>query len=85
AFAGHKLRITLELADARPPYPAGRPVDHLGPDCHGLPSPSAGGGGGDPVVAAALAPVLGRPADQVPDVATLLFGPVARGTIVRVS
>ncbi|MDQ1644683.1 MAG: phospholipid/cholesterol/gamma-HCH transport system substrate-binding protein, partial [Cryptosporangiaceae bacterium] len=76
AFAGRKLRITLELADTRAPYPAGHPrPENPGPDCHGLPSPSAGGGGGDPVVAAALAPVLGRPADQVPDVATLLFGP----------
>jgi phospholipid/cholesterol/gamma-HCH transport system substrate-binding protein len=37
------------------------------------------------VVDAILAPVMGVPADQVPPVATLLFGPLARGTAVSVS
>jgi len=32
-----------------------------------------------------LAPVMGRPTDQVPDIATLLFGPMARGTAVGLS
>jgi len=32
-----------------------------------------------------LAPVLGVPMDQVPDIADLLFGPMARGTVVSVS
>lgn len=32
-----------------------------------------------------VAPVLGVPADEVPDVTTLLFGPMARGTAVRLS
>ncbi|MGH3328874.1 MAG: MCE family protein, partial [Streptomycetales bacterium] len=36
------------------------------------------------VVASILAPVMRVPADQVPDIATLLFGPMARGTAVRV-
>lgn len=35
-------------------------------------------------VGSLVAPVLGVPADQVPPVATLLFGPLARGTAVSV-
>lgn len=37
------------------------------------------------IVNAAVAPVLGTPVDQVPDLAHLLFGPVARGTVVGLS
>jgi hypothetical protein len=37
------------------------------------------------VVDAILAPVMGVPPQQVPAVATLLFGPLARGTAVSVS
>ncbi|WP_067070433.1 MCE family protein [Carbonactinospora thermoautotrophica] len=37
------------------------------------------------VVGALVAPVMGVPADQVPPVATLLFGPMARGTVVNVA
>jgi phospholipid/cholesterol/gamma-HCH transport system substrate-binding protein len=36
------------------------------------------------VVSSVVAPVLGLPAASVPDVATLLFGPLARGTEVSV-
>ncbi|MFI6356661.1 MCE family protein [Streptomyces sp. NPDC050743] len=36
-------------------------------------------------VGSLVAPVLGVPADQVPPVATLLFGPLARGTAVSVA
>jgi phospholipid/cholesterol/gamma-HCH transport system substrate-binding protein len=36
-------------------------------------------------VGSLLAPVMGEPADQVPAVATLLFGPLARGTAVSVA
>ena len=36
------------------------------------------------VVDALLAPVIGVPAEEVPDVATLLLGPVARGDQVSV-
>jgi phospholipid/cholesterol/gamma-HCH transport system substrate-binding protein len=36
------------------------------------------------VVNALAAPVLGVPADHVPDVGTLLFAPLARGTEVSV-
>ncbi|PZS35443.1 MAG: mammalian cell entry protein [Pseudonocardiales bacterium] len=32
-----------------------------------------------------LAPVMGVPSDRVPDIATLLFGPMARGTAVGLS
>jgi hypothetical protein len=32
-----------------------------------------------------LAPAMGRPAAEVPEVATLLFGPMARGTAVKLS
>lgn len=37
------------------------------------------------VMGAVLAPVLGVPADEVPDLAYLLFGPMARGTEVGLS
>jgi phospholipid/cholesterol/gamma-HCH transport system substrate-binding protein len=37
------------------------------------------------VVDALLAPVMQVPADQVPPVATLLFGPMARGTVVNLA
>lgn len=37
------------------------------------------------VVSSILSPVMGLPADQVPDVAALLFGPMARGTVVGLS
>lgn len=36
-------------------------------------------------VATAVAPVLALPPDQVPDIATMLFGPLARGTTVDYS
>jgi phospholipid/cholesterol/gamma-HCH transport system substrate-binding protein len=57
-----------------------------------LPGP-AGGAGGLPVsatgdeqrlIGALVAPVMGVAADEVPAVATLLFGPMARGTKVSV-
>lgn len=35
-------------------------------------------------VGSLVAPVMGVPADRVPPVATLLFGPMARGTAVSV-
>lgn len=36
-------------------------------------------------VGSLVAPVMGVPADEVPPVATLLFGPMARGTAVSVA
>ena len=34
------------------------------------------------VIDSLVAPVMGVPADRVPDLVTLLFGPMARGTAV---
>ena len=54
----------------------------------GLVDPTSGRAGTaeeQAVVDALVAPQLGRPADDVPDLATLLFGPMARGTAVTQS
>jgi virulence factor Mce-like protein len=72
-----------------PPVPA--PGAHLNDG-----SQEAGSTSGGPLGASAtraeqravgslVAPVLGVPADEVPPVATLLFGPMARGTAVSVA
>ena len=45
----------------------------------------AGPQGQRAVMGAVLGPVLGMPADEVPDLAYLLFGPMARGTEVGLS
>ncbi|HEX6921480.1 MAG TPA: MCE family protein, partial [Actinomycetes bacterium] len=42
----------------------------------------AGSGEEQAVVRSLVAPAMGRQADDVPDLATLLFGPMARGTAV---
>jgi virulence factor Mce-like protein len=74
-----------------PPVPGPKP--HLN---DGTSARSSGGplpGGVDVSATAAeqravgslVAPVMGVPADQVPPVATLLFGPLARGTAVSVA
>jgi virulence factor Mce-like protein len=46
------------------------------------PALALGGPVQEAAVATAVAPVLRLPPDQVPDIATLLFGPVARGATV---
>ncbi|MEV6116106.1 MCE family protein [Streptomyces sp. NPDC052109] len=70
-----------------------------GPKPHLDDGTSAGGSGGalpggvnvsatraeQRAVGSLVAPVMGVPADQVPSVATLLFGPLARGTAVSVA
>ncbi|MFE5187625.1 MCE family protein [Streptomyces sp. NPDC056628] len=71
-----------------------------GPKPHLDDGTSAGGSGGDSppggvdvsatraeqrAVGSLVAPAMGVPADQVPSVATLLFGPLARGTAVSVA
>lgn len=72
-----------------PPVPA--PGAHLDDG-----SKSGGSAEGDPLgvsatraeqraVGSLVAPALGVPADEVPPVATLLFGPLARGTAVSVA
>lgn len=70
------------------------PAPHIDLD-DGAKSGAPGGvGGSSPVSATAaeqravgslVAPVLGVPADEVPPVTTLLFGPLARGTAVSVA
>ncbi|MFJ4357046.1 MCE family protein [Streptomyces massasporeus] len=72
-----------------PPVPA--PGAHLD-DGSKEASPSSGGPLGvsatraeQRAVGSLVAPVLGVPADEVPPVATLLFGPMARGTAVSVA
>ncbi|MET9681098.1 MCE family protein [Streptomyces coeruleorubidus] len=72
-----------------PPVPA--PGAHLN-DGSKKASPSSGGPlgvsatrGEQRAVGSLVAPVLGVPADEVPPVATLLFGPMARGTAVSVA
>lgn len=73
----------------RPPVPApGAPLD----DGSKKASPASGGPLGvsatraeQRAVGSLVAPVLGVPADEVPPVATLLFGPMARGTAVSVA
>ncbi|NUP16793.1 MAG: MCE family protein [Streptomyces sp.] len=72
-----------------PPVPA--PGAHLD-DGSRSGSPSASGPPGasatraeQRAVGSLVAPVLGVPADEVPPVATLLFGPLARGTAVSVA
>ncbi|MGW0759091.1 MCE family protein [Streptomyces sp. NPDC002814] len=74
--------------------------ERSGPDCRGLPHPRvpaphtklddgtsevSGTRAEQRAVGSLVAPVLGVPADEVPPVATLLFGPMARGTAVSVA
>ncbi|MZF84203.1 MCE family protein [Streptomyces sp. SID5643] len=72
-----------------PPVPA--PGSHLD-DGSERPGTASGGPLGasatraeQRAVGSLVAPVLGVPADEVPPVATLLFGPMARGTAVSVA
>ncbi|MBV7697494.1 MCE family protein [Streptomyces sp. TRM70350] len=73
--------------------------ERSGPNCRGLPNPRvpaphtklndgtsevSGTRAEQRAVGSLVAPVLGVPADEVPPVATLLFGPMARGTAVSV-
>ncbi|MEV0975493.1 MCE family protein [Streptomyces sp. NPDC049915] len=70
----------------RPPVPApGFSLDD-GSRKGGSPSPAGATAtrAEQQAVGALVAPVMGVPADEVPPVATLLFGPMARGTAVSV-
>nr|WP_232107775.1 MULTISPECIES: MCE family protein [Streptomyces] len=73
--------------------------ERSGPNCRSLPNPRvpaphtklndgtsevSGTRAEQRAVGSLVAPVLGVPADEVPPVATLLFGPMARGTAVSV-
>lgn len=93
------LEVVLPRSPYRPGEEP-RYADRSGPNCRGLPNPhvpapgvklndgTSGSGAGTAaeqhLVSSLVAPVMGLPADQVPAVATLLFGPMARGTAVSV-
>ena len=62
---------TFDDGTGDPPTPTSAAASYL--------SPTAGQ---DAVVAAVAAPVLGVPVDEVPDLVSMLFGPVARGNTV---
>ena len=55
------------------------------PGTGALPSSVSGTPAEQHLIGSLVSPVMGVPADQVPAVATLLFGPMARGTAVSVS
>ena len=69
--------------------PAGRQrtysTEQNDPDSPFAPAAFSGAAHDRRVINAVVAPVLGIDADRVPDVAHLLFGPVARGTTVGLS
>lgn len=67
----------IKLDDGSRPAGPGLPV--------ALPAPVSATPAEQHVIDALLAPVMGVPADRVPAVATLLFGPMARGTEVSVA
>ncbi len=77
-----------------------RYAERSGPDCRGLPHPGvpapdtklndgtthvSATEAEQRAVGSLVAPAMGVPADEVPPVATLLFGPMARGTAVSVA
>ncbi|MER7521286.1 MCE family protein [Streptomyces sp. NPDC126499] len=84
-------------ADRSGPHCRGLPHPHVpapptrlqdGTSRHGASGPADGVSGTRAerqAVASLVAPVLGVPADEVPAVTTLLFGPLARGTAVSVA
>jgi phospholipid/cholesterol/gamma-HCH transport system substrate-binding protein len=63
-------------------YPVGKRVAPFGGSAVDVTSGFAGTRAERSVVNSVAAPVLGLPGDRVPDVATLLFGPLARGAEV---
>jgi phospholipid/cholesterol/gamma-HCH transport system substrate-binding protein len=73
-----------------PPVPAPKPKLDDGTSggsssSGALPGNVSATGAEQRAVGSLVAPVMGVPADQVPPVATLLFGPLARGTAVSVA
>jgi virulence factor Mce-like protein len=78
------------LPDPQVPAPGvdlrdGTTADNTGPLASGPNSGLAGTAAEQHVVNSLLAPVMDVPADQVPPVATLLMGPLMRGTAVSAS
>jgi phospholipid/cholesterol/gamma-HCH transport system substrate-binding protein len=96
AFASNRGPGCRTLPD--PPYDQSNPVPRSGVEDGAGEGPGpgsrapvfdvtsgyAGSAGEQNVVDALVAPVLKMPPDEVPDIVTLLFGPLARGTQVSV-
>ena len=88
-----RARRARLLAACRTPAVAGRPVPaattgpaaQADPGCPPAPKGLAGTAEERGVVKPLVAAATGVPADQVPDVAVLLWGPLLRGTVVSTS
>lgn len=65
-----------------PPVPAGDDKFDDGYRTETTPTGGVSSSRMDPALAAVAAPVLGVPADEVPDLVTMLFGPLASGSTV---
>jgi phospholipid/cholesterol/gamma-HCH transport system substrate-binding protein len=74
----HKPAPPLKLKDGTSSSGSGGGIPRVGNAVSGTPSEQR-------LVDSLVAPVMGVPADEVPPVATLLFGPMARGTAVSVA
>jgi phospholipid/cholesterol/gamma-HCH transport system substrate-binding protein len=74
----HKPAPPLKLKDGTSSSGSGGAIPGAGSAVSGTPSEQR-------LVDSLVAPVMGVPADEVPPVATLLFGPMARGTAVSVA
>jgi phospholipid/cholesterol/gamma-HCH transport system substrate-binding protein len=85
-YPGGLVRDGYDYGVARSPIPGlppqGRAVSGA---LTGADMGYAGTAGERQVVDLLLAPAMGRPAEEVPEVATLLFGPMARGAAVKLS
>jgi len=82
-FADGTKGSPTSLDTAAPPMAAPGAGEADGPAVPGVPtSGEAGTAAEQAVTDALLAPVLGVPPDQVPDISNLLIGPLARGTQV---
>ncbi|SCK27835.1 MCE family protein [Streptomyces sp. WMMB 322] len=67
------------------PFADGTSGDRSSAASAGGPGPVSGTAAEQRVIGPLVAPVMGESADEVPPVATLLFGPMARGTKVNVA
>jgi phospholipid/cholesterol/gamma-HCH transport system substrate-binding protein len=86
-FPGGYIADGYDYGAARSPIPGvavpqGRAV---GGDLTGAEMGYAGTAAEQQMVDLILAPVMGKPVEEVPEVATLLFGPMARGAAVKLS
>jgi phospholipid/cholesterol/gamma-HCH transport system substrate-binding protein len=86
-YPGGVIRDGYDYGAARSPVPGvpvaqGRAVSGA---LTGADMGYAGTAGERKMVDLLLSPAMGRPAEEVPEVATLLFGPMARGAAVKLS